>query len=87
MKSDYGYPECAFCGPTAPRVLLFILSWEAKCGAPAGPCEVLVKQYPEEVDVVLDEWDGLTQVCDTLRAMRARIAGREALAEIEGKKQ
>ena len=86
MRSDYGYPQCAEIGPTAPRTMIFIFAWEAAHGAHAGQCEDLVAQYHDEVNNVLAEWDGLAEVCDTLRAMRARIAARAALAEIESMK-
>ena len=87
MTEYYGHPDILIFGPMAPRTLLFIWAWEAAFGAPAAPCEALVAQYPGEVNKVIEDWADIPAVGDTLRAMRARIAGREALAEIEGKKQ
>ena len=87
MKSDYDYPECNFYGPTAPRIMLFILAWEAAHGAPAAACEALVAQYPGEVDNVLAEWGEITGVSETLFGMRARIAARATMDEIEGEKR
>jgi hypothetical protein len=83
MKAFYTYPECSMFGPMAPRTLIFIWAWDASHGAPSGQCEALVEKYPHEVDRVLDEWSEIIAACDTLRAMRARIAARAALAEIE----
>ena len=87
MRSDYGYPQCAEIGPTAPRTMIFIFAWEAAHGAPAAECEAMVAQYPGEVDRVLEEWGEITGLSETLMGMRARIASRAALAEIEGEKR
>ena len=87
MTEYYGHPGILIFGPKAPRTLLFIWSWEAAFGAPAGQCEAMAEKYPDEVDKVIRDWSDIPAVGDTLRAMRARIAARNALAEIEGEKQ
>ena len=87
MTEYYGHPDILIFGPKAPRTLLFVWSWEVAFGAPAGPCEAMVEKYPDEVDKVIGDWDGIPAICDTLRAMRARIAGRAVMYEIEGEKR
>ena len=72
-----------FFGSVAPRALLFVKAMEVSAGKPAGPCAALVAQYPEEVDIVLAEFGDLLKICNPLRAMRARLAARKLLDDIE----
>ena len=79
MTECYGHPDILIFGPKVPRTLLFCWSWDVAFGAPAGPCEKLVEQYPAEVDRVIKDWAEIPAVSNTLRAIRARIAARAVL--------
>jgi hypothetical protein len=72
-----------FFGPVAPRALLFVKAMEVSAGKPTGPCAALVAQYPEEVDSVLAKFGDLLKICNPLRVMRARLAARKLLDDIE----